>query len=243
LTHPEEVLTLHRCDVAAGSQVLFTNTFGANRSWLARYGRSDAVEAVNRRSVDLARQAAGPKGFVVGDIGPSAAQLAGAAADQAAALVDAGVDALVFETYRAEPVERVLREVKSMLSQPVPLFVSLWQWPQPPGTAARRLLDLDVAVLGLNCQPGIDAAIAFSRQLHQVVSCPLLVKPSATGADPPDPRATPASFAEAVPQLIERGVRLLGGCCGTTEAHVAALAAACAPFQDRIRPKGPGVAR
>src|SRR5436309_3398152 len=58
LTHPTEVLALHRRDVSAGSQVLFTNTFGANRSWLANYGRSDAVEALNRRAVELARQAA-----------------------------------------------------------------------------------------------------------------------------------------------------------------------------------------
>src|SRR3954468_20002465 len=102
LTYPEEILALHRRDVSAGSRVLFTHTFGANRPWLARYGRSEAIEAINRRAVALARRAAGPGGFVAGDIGPSAAEQTGAAAEQAAILVDAGVDALVFETYRAE---------------------------------------------------------------------------------------------------------------------------------------------
>jgi 5-methyltetrahydrofolate--homocysteine methyltransferase len=193
--------------------------------------------------VDLARQAAGPEGFVVGDIGPSAAQRAGAAAEQAAALIDAGVDALVFETYRAEPLECVLREVRNTLETPIPLLVSLWQWPTSPGPTARRLLDLGAAVLGMNCQPGIDAALAFSQLLDWVVSCPLLVKPSAADAGHSDSSSTPASFAAAVPRLVEKNVRLLGGCCGTTEAHVRALAAACAIFQNAAQhdPRGTGL--
>ena len=73
-----------------------------------------------------------PDGFVVGDIGPTAAEEAGAAAEQAAVLIDSGVDALVFETYRAEPVLQVLREVQAALGAPVPILASLWQWPDPP---------------------------------------------------------------------------------------------------------------
>ena len=66
LTHPADVLDLHERDVSAGSQVLFTNTFGANRFWLENFGRADALEAINRRAVALARRAMGPDGFVVG---------------------------------------------------------------------------------------------------------------------------------------------------------------------------------
>lgn len=236
LTHPDEVQDVHRRDVAAGSQVLFTNTFGANASWLANHrsgwanlGRTHAVEAINRRAVALARQAAGSEPFVVGSIGPTAADQPGAALEQAAILVDAGVDALVFETYRAETAERVLRQVRALRSGSTPLIVSLWEWPEPVESTARRLLDLGAAILGMNCQDGMDAARMFSERLAPFVTCPLVVKPSASGLPRPASGSSPASFAAAVPRLLDRKVRLLGGCCGTTEAHVAALAAACRP--------------
>jgi methionine synthase I (cobalamin-dependent) len=242
LTHPDDVLDVHRCDVAAGSQVLFTNTFGANASWLANFGRSLAVEVINRRAAALARQAAGPERFVVGSIGPTAAERSGAAFEQAAVLVDAGVDALVFETYRGETAERVLREVRAFRGGSTPLMVSLWEWREPLESTARRLLELGAAVLGMNCQQGMDAARTFSERLAQVVSCPLLVKPSASGPSRPASGSSPASFAAAVPRLLERNVRLLGGCCGTTEAQIAALAAACRSHQRRNRAELAGAA-
>ncbi len=232
LTHPAEVFAVHQRDVSAGSQVLFTNTFGANRFWLANYGRADAVAAINDRAVALARRAIGSAGFVVGDIGPTAAQKPGAAAEQAAALIDSGVDALVFETYRAGPVFEVLREVQAELGAPLPILVSLWQWPDPPETTARQLLDQAVTAIGINCQP-LDTAVALVRRLDRVVSCPLLVKPSAAEVGDPHASSDPAVFAAAVPWLVEGNVRLIGGCCGTTEAHVRALAAACSPYQNR----------
>src|SRR4051794_7638951 len=74
LSHPDDVAAIHRRDVAAGSQALLTNTFGANRAWLRRFGAAvGAVGAINRAAVDLARDASGPGRFVLGDIGPTAA--------------------------------------------------------------------------------------------------------------------------------------------------------------------------
>ncbi len=226
LSRPGDVLAIHRRDVAAGSGAILTNTFGANRFWLREFGRAGAVESINRRAVELARGAAGPGRFVFGDLGPTAAHGEGAAAEQAAILVDAGVDALIFETYRFSEVEAVLREVSRSLAAPIPLLVSLWEWPDPVGPAARRLLDLGAAVIGMNCQAGIEAAVAFAERLDGQLRCPLLVKPSA--GTPSRPDDDPGSFAAAVPGLLDRNVRLLGGCCGTSDAHVAALAAACA---------------
>jgi methionine synthase I (cobalamin-dependent) len=251
LTHPDHVLELHRRDVSAGSGAVLTNTFGANRSWLARFGRAGAVESINRRAVELARQAAGPDRFVFGCLGPTAARpdrvarfqgdraggpvadravtqfraprsapwhSTAAAAEQAAILVDAGVDALCFETFTAAELEPVLREI----TVPVPLVVSLWHWPDPPDPAVRRLLELGASVIGMNCQAGIDAAVAFAERLSGVAACPLLIKPSA--GEEGRSGGSPAAFAAAVPRLLELNVRLLGGCCGTTELHVAALA-------------------
>jgi 5-methyltetrahydrofolate--homocysteine methyltransferase len=228
LTNPELVADMHRRDAAAGADVLLTNTFGANRFWLARFGRRDAVESINRRAAQLARSAAGPRRFLLGALGPTTAQEAGAAAEQAAILVDAGVDALLFETFRAETIDSVLLEVASLYARGVPLIVSLWDWPDPPGETARRLLQAGACVLGMNCQPGTTAALAFAEKVGPDVGCPLLVKPSASqnGAS----EMSPAELAAAVPGLLERNVRLIGGCCGTTEEHVAAVADACTRF-------------
>ncbi|MGP0067191.1 MAG: homocysteine S-methyltransferase family protein [Isosphaeraceae bacterium] len=241
LTHPGEVLDIHERDVSAGSQALFTNTFGANRSWLARYGRSDAVEEINRRAVALARRAIGPNGLVIGDIGPTAAERTGAAAEQASVLLDAGVDALVFETFRAEPLLRAIREVRASVDESVPILASLWEWPVPPLATARRLVDLGVTAVGINCQPGVDAAIALVRRLDRGISCPILVKPSVSMDGAPDANSSPAAFAEAVPRLLEWNVRLFGGCCCTTEAHVSALARACSSYLHQDRDERIGV--
>jgi methionine synthase I (cobalamin-dependent) len=232
LSHPLEVLDIHRRDVQAGAQVLVTNTFGANRSWLAsdRFGLQGgrparAIREINRRAVDLAREAAGRGRFVAGCIGPTAALEAGAAAEQAEILLDAGVDALLLETYRAPAAARVLHEVRARTGSRALCLASLWEWPEPTDAPAAQLLALGADVLGMNCQIGIDRALAFADRLGREIRCPILVKP---GASPTDPRSDPAAFAAAVPALLARGVRLLGGCCGTTEHHVAAFAAACA---------------
>ena len=108
LSHPEVVRELHARDVAAGSDAVVTNTFGANRHWLARYGRAGEVAAINRRAVELAREAAGPGRFVLGSIGPTASEVPGAAREQAEALAGSGVDALLFETHTLEQAERAL---------------------------------------------------------------------------------------------------------------------------------------
>ena len=78
---------------------IFTNTFGANRFWLNRFGQGDAIESINRRAAGLAREAAGPGRFVIGDIGPTAARRQGSRSSRRQVLVDAGVDALILETY------------------------------------------------------------------------------------------------------------------------------------------------
>ena len=236
LVRPADILAIHHRDVAAGAGAVFTNTFGANRFWLNRFGRGDAVESINRLAVGLAREAAGSGRYVIGDIGPTAARGEGLAVEQAAVLVDAGVDALILETYSFPDVERVLREISGSLAAPIPVLVSLWQWPDPPGPDARRLRDAGARVIGMNCQAGIDAAVQFAERLDRQTGCALLVKPSAGPANRLDD--DPASFAAAVPQLLDRNVRLLGGCCGTTDAHVAALATACSKERQKNEDRG-----
>jgi methionine synthase I (cobalamin-dependent) len=227
LTHPEHVASIHERDVAAGADAVLTNTFGANRCRLERLGKPNLLESINRRAVQLARSAMDSHRFVLGSMGPTCRMESGAAAEQAAILVNEGVDALVLETFRFHEVEPVLQEVVGAISGAVPVFVSLWEWPVDPRPAVRRLVSAGASVLGLNCQSGASAAVTFAEALYAVSDAPLLVKP-AVGPSLAE-AMTPAELRAVVPKLLENGVRLIGGCCGTTEEHVAAVAA-CPPF-------------
>jgi 5-methyltetrahydrofolate--homocysteine methyltransferase len=222
LSHSEEVVAIHRRDVASGARAIVTNTFGANRTWLARFGQVGNLGPINRRAVQLARSAAGSNRFVLGCVGPTAAAQPGAAAEQAAILSSEGVDALLLETFHFPEVETVLEEVHDTLPFPVPLFVSLWEWPENHQLAANRLVERGAAVLGLNCQSGAPAAVAFAERLGKTSRVPLLVKPG-TGSRG-DTVMSPAELSAVVPTLLAHNVRLIGGCCGTDESHIAAVA-------------------
>ncbi len=214
LDRPEIVLDTHRQDRQAGADVLLTNTFGASRPNLARLGRSEDAEAILEAAVSLARQAAGPLGFVAGCLGPVPDHDLLEYQRQADHLADQGADLLILETQTAESALALV----AALHVPLPLIVSLYRLPDPPFESLRPLADLPLAALGVNCVPGpsasLDALSRFPRSL------PLLAKPSAGPLDSPE------SFAAAVPPWLSLGVRLMGGCCGTTHAHVAALRSA-----------------
>lgn len=219
LTRPGCVSAIHERDIAAGADAVLTNTFGANRCWLARYRFLAGIEEINRAAVALARQAAGHARYVIGCMGPTAAAEPAAAIEQAEALLAAGVDALLLETCLAPRALALMEALRGL--DGVPRLVSLSQWPEPLADTARSLVDLGAMALGGNCQPGMGRFLALAAELHRVIDVPLLVKPNA--GLPGQAQADPASFAACVPALLARGVRLLGGCCGTTEAHVAAL--------------------
>ncbi len=220
LEHPERVLAIHARDRAAGAEALTTNTFGASRPVLERFGRSGDLERINQAAVALARSAGGPGAFVLGNLGPRVAEEPGAAAHQARVLAQAGVDALVMETFTALPAVRVLDELTDADPSWPPLLVSLWQWPEAAGALAGRLMDHGAAAVGMNCQAGAAAALAFARSIADIASIPLYLRPSAVaGQADSDPEA----FARAVPAWVAAGGRMLGGCCGTTERHVATI--------------------
>lgn len=239
LARPGDVLDLHRRDAAAGSRVVLSNTFGANRVRLERLGRSD-VEAINRAAVALARRAIGAGGYVAGDIGPTAAARPRAALEQAEVLLDAGVDALVLETFELDTSLMVLETIRPAAGA-VPVIASLWRWPSEVESAARRLVDAGADLVGMNCRPGIRDVAALARRIAGAVSCPLFVKPG-VGPGGLAEDAAPATFAAVVPALIRSNARLIGGCCGTTELHVAAIAAACATINPPRRSPPGGTA-
>lgn len=219
LSHPDDVLDVHRLDARAGADGLLTNTFTAHDGRSAR-----EVEEVCRRAVELARSAIGPSGFVIGSLGPREDESYGV---QARAL--AGADALILETQRYGPALRALEAVRAAVTLPV--IVSVYRWDE--GDSTEALIEAGAAVLGCNCTNGPDEAIALLERWDIGPAVPRLAKPNA--GPPGEPPIPPERFAAAVPRLLELGVRLFGGCCGTTEAHVAALRRALdGPFNPAV---------
>jgi 5-methyltetrahydrofolate--homocysteine methyltransferase len=240
IEHPEIVLEIHRRDIEAGADAILTNTFRAphfaftswESSWdmMSQPKAIDALARVCLRSVELARQAAGPGRFVLGCVGPAPPielpSPAGWYREQAMILNDAGVDALILETHHFGPALAALREIRDVVR--VPMLASLHSL--PVGSAlkdfalvVRRLADLGAAAVGCNCV-GLEEIVPMLERRSGPIAIPLIAKPNA--GLPGQPLDGPESFAAVVPKLLALGVRLLGGCCGTTEAHVASMRAA-----------------
>jgi methionine synthase I (cobalamin-dependent) len=242
LDRPDEVLDIHRRDVAAGSDAILTNTFGANRQTLGRLGRGDDAAAINRRAVEIAREAAGPHRLVLGSIGPQAIYGPVGYSEQLLALCEAGVDALLLETFRSIDAKHVLGGLVGLAALiRVPILLSLTppsrliakRSPRPdPFANSKHLASYrqyyswgraqGIEAFGCNCA-SLRGSLRYLERLENV-TVPLLAKPSA--GLPGGPMTNPEEFAEAVPRFLSAGVRLLGGCCGTTEAHIVAMRAA-----------------
>jgi 5-methyltetrahydrofolate--homocysteine methyltransferase len=221
IDHPLEILEIHRQDIEAGSEALLSNTFGANRGWLERFRSDDETWLINTRAVDLARKAAGRDRFVIGSIGPTASDHPETLREQAEILVGSGVDALILETHR---LDQACSALESLRDLPTPILASLFAWPESIEDSAHRLIDRGAVAIGANCMNGMAPALELARRLKDLIDHPLLIKPSA--GLPGSPLESPRSFADAVPELVACGVRLIGGCCGTTETHIAAMRSA-----------------
>ena len=215
LDQPEAVFELHASDVRAGADAITTDTFGANPTWLARFGRGDEATGINQAAVRMAREA-GPDLFVLGSIGPTAGD-ADAFRDQALALAAAGADGLLVETQTLSTALACLAAIRIRVS--IPILISLFDWSDG---AEARLVEAGADAIGINCVDPMRASEwvggrAESRKL------PILVRPSA--ARPGGGDIEPIAFAERLMTLVGKRpeVRLVGGCCGATDRHVAAI--------------------
>jgi methionine synthase I (cobalamin-dependent) len=224
LTHPEAVSGVHRADVAAGCEVLTANTFGASEPWLDRYGRSADMASINLRAVELARDAAGPDRFVLGSISPAAGWSERGYPSQAEALAEAGVNALLLETHTPPEAAAGLRQIRHRFHGPILVgIISSFTRDE-----MEELTDGGADVLGKNCCHPFEV-VAWVQRVGQERTAsrrmfPLLSAPFAS--DPDHGEIPPADFAAIVPSLLRGGVRLVGGCCGSTETHVAAMRSA-----------------
>jgi 5-methyltetrahydrofolate--homocysteine methyltransferase len=233
LTEPGRVAAIHRDYVAAGASCLLTNTFQANPAALARHGLEGQLEAVVRSGVALAREAAGPGRFVLGDVGPGMEPGPALAAFR-------GVDALLLETFSDLPAALIDACRTRFAGEEVPVLVSLTYRRLPSGELrtfggespehhARLARARGVAALGVNCgrDIGLEEVVEIVRRYRGETDLPLFARPNA--GTPVRGRGgwahprTPAEMAAGLPAVLAAGAVLVGGCCGTTPAHVAAF--------------------
>lgn len=248
LSRPELVQRIHEDYVRAGAQVIETNTFGGNRVRLARHGLDDKVRDINTAAVRLARAAAADRAYVAGAIGPTGLVFAGFSEDerervrsafreQATALAEAGIDALMIETMRQpEEIELAIEAVRQATGTRVPVIAQVsvdenltMADGTPVGMMGARLKDLGVDVIGVNCCDGPQVVFAAVEQLLPL-GVPLSAIPNAGLPRRVDDRfiyvSTPEYFGVFARRMCKLGVRLVGGCCGTTPEHVRRIAAA-----------------
>jgi 5-methyltetrahydrofolate--homocysteine methyltransferase len=239
---PEEVRRVHEAFLEAGADVIFTDTFGASRLRLDRYGWSDRVRELNQAAVGLARAASRGKALVAGDIGPcgpvakpfgklSRPEAISIIAEQIEALASSGVDLLVMETISdLEEMEVTVTAARSVAPD-LPVLASLTftrdgilRSGEGPAAAARALEAMGVNIAGANCSFGFASLLPICEEMAGATTLPLAMKPSAGVPPAPPPSADEA--AEYARRFVEAGASLVGGCCGVDPAMLRAIALA-----------------
>ncbi len=246
LSHPELVEQVPRAYVEAGSQIVLTNTFRANRVALASYDLAEQVEVINRAGVEISRLAAGDSARVFASIGPSGkmlvagevseSELRSAFEEQANALASAGADGIVIETMaELEEAELAIAAAKNTGLPIVACVVfdsgannDCTMMGTTPEQAAQRLDSSGADVVGANCGQGIEGYVDICRRMRSVTDKPLWLKANAGTPDVVDGKivyhSTPQQFAAYGPALCDAGAQFIGGCCGTAPDFIAALA-------------------
>lgn len=255
ITRPDFVANIHREYAGAGADILETNTFGANRFRLADHGLENQVAELNARGVEIARQAARDAGrgaLVAGSVGPLGAQLAPLGAvrladaydaffEQISALADAGVELLILETFSDfNEIEQAIRAAHKV-NPNLPVVAEMTfnrdrrtLYGLVPELAAQKLASLGTDAIGVNCSTGPAGLFTVLERMREALPQDgrpaLSVMPNAGFPETRGSRlaypATPAYFAEFARRYVAAGARIIGGCCGTTPEHTAAMRAA-----------------
>src|SRR5687767_14264938 len=241
LTQPDLVAEVHQAYVRAAANVIETNTFGANRIKLGSFGLADKVHAINVQGARIARHAARDQVYVAGAIGPLGIRIEpwGKTGvdeaeeffrEQARALVEGGVDLFVLETFRdVNEIGAAIRAVRSVCDLPIVAQVTTEDDGHSrdgaaPETFVPELERLGVQVVGLNCSVGPAAMLESIERMAQVATVKLAAQPNAGRPREIEGRniylCSPEYMASYARRFINNGVRLVGGCCGTTPEHV-----------------------
>ena len=262
LAQPDLVAEVHQAYVRAGADVLETNTFGANRIKLGAFGLAERVHAINLQGARIARHAAREQAYVAGAIGPlgiriepwgktGVDQAERYFADQARALVEGGVDLFILETFRdVNEIGAAIRAVRGVCDLPIVAQVTTEDDGNSlDGTAPEAFVPalekLGAHVVGLNCSVGPAAMLDTIERMIAVATVKLSAQPNAGRPRDIEGRniylCSPEYMASYARRFISNGVRLVGGCCGTTPEHVRHIknaVRALAPVASRAAPRG-----
>jgi homocysteine S-methyltransferase len=249
-TEPEAVFRVHQAYIEAGAQIIETNTFGANRFKLGPHGLAEEVQRLNSRGVKVAREAResaarevliagsiGPLGIGVQSRHPADDEILDIFHEQALALEERGVDFFILETFSY--IEELLLAIDAIRSfSGLPIVAQLTYSEEGttygdlrPAAAALQLKTKNVQVIGANCTLGPQALLPILQELASVDDIRISAMPNAgfpkrEGDRIVYPRSSPEYFALFAREAAALGVRILGGCCGTTPAHIRAMAEA-----------------
>jgi len=254
LKHPERVEAVARAYVEAGSRIILTNTFQANRIVLQRHGLAERLEEINQVGVEISRRAAEGRAYVFASLGPSGkllvsgevseSELLEVFAEQAEALARAKPDALVIETM--SDVEEAKLAVLSCRQTGLPVVACMafdsgknkdrTMMGTTPEQAAAALDAAGADVIGANCGQGIEYYLPLAKRLRAATDRPLWINANAGSPELTDDGTvyctTPSQFAEAAPGIIDAGVTFIGGCCGTGPEFIRALCGILARHSD-----------
>jgi homocysteine S-methyltransferase len=257
LAQPAIVSEVHAEYVKAGADVIETNTFGANRIKLASFGLGDKVQAINAEGVKIARAASRGRTYVAGAMGPLGIRIEpwGKVGvdeaqeyfrEQAAALAEAGVDLFIIETFRdLNEIRAAVAAVRSVCALPVVAQMTTEEDGSsldgtPPEEFAPALVETGADVIGLNCSVGPAPLLESIERMAGVTRARLSVQPNAGKPRDIEGRtiylSSPEYMASYARRFIQKGVRLVGGCCGTTPEHIRQIKSA-------VRLLSPGQAR
>jgi methionine synthase I (cobalamin-dependent)/5,10-methylenetetrahydrofolate reductase len=250
VSQPEAVFRIHQAYIAAGAQIIETNTFGANRHKLSQIGLAEQAVRLNHRGVKIAREAreAGHREVLIaGSIGPlgivrqvrelPADEMQGLFHEQAAALEERGVDLFVLETFSdLDQLVAAIDAIRSFSNLPIIAQVTFSDEGTTfdgtrPREAAERLREKNVQAIGANCTIGPQSLLPILQELASVPGIPLSAMPNVgfpkrVGDRVAYPKSSPEYFALFAREAAALGVHILGGCCGTTPEHIRAMAEA-----------------
>ena len=241
------VMEIQKAYIEAGAKILYAPTFGANRIKLKEYGLEDEIARFNKELVALSKKAADGKALVAGDL-TMTGQIPYPVGDvpfevfvdtykeQAQLLVEAGVDLMVVETMMSlQECRAAVLAIREVCDLPIMATLTYNEdgrtlYGTPPEVAINVLQSLGVDAVGVNCSTGPEGMVPIVEKMAEYATIPLIAKPNAglpeLEGNETVYRMSPEEFAKTGKKLIEAGASMVGGCCGTTPAHVKALAEA-----------------
>jgi len=248
LSHPQILEEIAAAYYDAGADIIQTNTFGGSPLKLEKYSLDDKTEEINRRAVEIVRKIVGDKAYVSGSVGPSGRilipygdtapeQIYESAERQIRALIEAGVDVICVETMTDINEAAINVKVAKTLAPDLPVMATMTFDLTPKGfftimgvtveNSAQGLAKAGADIIGSNCGHGIEPMVKIAREFRAHSRLPIIIQSNAGLPElidgHPVYKETPDFMAAKVPDLAAAGVSIIGGCCGTTPEHIAAI--------------------